>query len=131
MRRMRAFTLLEIMVVLVITGTLAFVALSAWPSYVQRSRRAAAGAALIATLAQLEMQHMRTGKYDPEDSGPPLEVDGYSLQPQNCTRLDLVKFPDDCVQVVAMSTAPSDRACPVLILRSTGEREPDDPACWP
>ena len=41
-RHLRAFTLLELMVVLVVVAALTFVATSSWPAYWQRMRRAAA-----------------------------------------------------------------------------------------
>ena len=133
MRRTRAFTLVELMAVLVIAGTLAFVATSSWPSYWQRTRRAAAGAALVAALAQLELRHARTGTYEGNSPGPTPQVDGYDIlvNTAGCSSLDTNQPPpSDCVEVMAMSKSP-DAACRNLILRSTGERWPHDAACWP
>ena len=132
MRRIHAYTLLELMVVLAVASALAFVAMSGWPAYRDRSRRAAAGAALVATLAQLELRHARTGKYQPPDDapGPKLKVDGYSIQiNEDCVGIDVVRRPRQCIEIQAIPVH-SD-ACGTLTLRSTGERLPPDPACWP
>nr|WP_311526649.1 prepilin-type N-terminal cleavage/methylation domain-containing protein [uncultured Ralstonia sp.] len=132
MRRTRAFTLVELMAVLVIAGTLAFVASSSWPSYWQRTRRAAAGAALVATLAQLELRHARTGTYDGGGPIPTPQVDGYEIRFNvGCTSLDIGSQSSDCVEVVAVADPPNDAACGYLRLLSTGEREPHNAACWP
>jgi len=135
MRRARAFTLVELMAVLVIAGTLAFVATSSWPSYWQRTRRAAAGAALVATLAQLELRHARTGTYKEDESLPPSptpQVDGYDIKVNmGCTSLDIGPQRSDCVEVIAVANPPNDAACGYLRLLSTGERFPHIAACWP
>lgn len=134
MRRARAFTLVELMAVLIIAGTLAFVVTSSWPSYWQRTRRAAAGAALVAVLAQLELRHARTGTYTGDESLPPSPMphaDGYNLSVNiGCASLDTSPQPSDCVEVIAMPDHP-DSACGNLLLRSTGERLPRKAACWP
>jgi len=134
MRRIHAYTLLELMVVVAVASALAFVAMSGWPAYRDRSRRAAAGAALVATLAQLELRHARTGTYrSPDDSpGPTLRVDGYSIVYADCTGIDSVQRPKQCIEIQAVPVPPvhSD-TCGTLVLRSTGERLPTNPACWP
>ncbi len=130
MRRSRGFTLVELMAVVVITGVLAVAATSTWPAYMQRTRRTAAGAALVAALSQLELRHARTGTYD-GDPGPMPKAEGYVITTQECMSLDVTLNMTDCVQLVAYPTNGTDKACPYLALRSTGEREPANAACWP
>jgi len=129
MHRTRAFTLLELMVVLVIAATLVSVATSTWPSYWQRTRRAAAGAALVATLAQLEVRHARTGTYESQGPNPALRVEGYLITADLCSSTDTAQS-GQCVEVMAVPTPP-DPVCRFLLLRSNGQREPSNPACWP
>lgn len=134
MHRLRGFTLVELMAVLVIAAVLAFVATSTWPAYWKRTHRAAAGAALVATLSQLELRHARTGTYATDDSrspGPTTRADGYTIfPPQVCIGVNGSLPISQCVQVMAVPHTP-DPDCSFLALRSTGERIPDDPACWP
>lgn len=133
MRRAHAFTLVELMAVLVTAGALAVVATSTRPAYWQRTRRAVAGAALGATLSQPELRHARTGTYDSGNSQPPSpmpKVDGYLIFAQECISLDTNVPLSECGEVIA-SPIPPDPVCPFPMLCSTGERIPDNPACWP
>lgn len=129
MRPMRGFTLLELIVVLAIAGALAIVAMSAWPAYSARARRTAAGAALVSTLAQMELRHAQTGSYETRDMSPESPVpgvDGYTIVGnQPCTPASR-----QCAMVIAIAHH-ADPPCGTLTLNSTGERTPDDPACWP
>lgn len=129
MRPRRGFTLLELMVVLVVGGVLVFAAQSAWTTYWERTRRAAGGAALVAALAQLEVRHAGTGRYDGMPR-PKLYVDGYSVRSQPCSSVGAELPPTQCIQVIAIPER-EDPACGMLVLRSTGERWPENSACWP
>ena len=129
MRPRRGFTLIELMVVLVVGGVLAFAAQSAWTTYWERTRRAAGGAALVAALAQLEIRHAGTGRYDGMPR-PKLYVDGYSIRSQPCSSVGAELPPTQCIQVIAIPER-EDPACGMLVLRSTGERWPENSACWP
>ena len=129
MRPRRGFTLIELMVVLVVGGVLAFAAQSAWTTYWERTRRAAGGAALVAALAQLEVRHAGTGRYDGMPR-PKLYVDGYSVRSQPCSSVGAELPPTQCIQVIAIPER-EDPACGMLVLRSTGERWPENSACWP
>lgn len=131
MRRTRAFTLVELMAALVIAGVLAFVATSSWPAYWQRTRRAAAGAALVATLSQLEVRYARTGSYD-EGPGPVPHADGYSISSQPCSSIGVGPQDNQCVEVIAIpDPGQGDITCGMLVLRSTGQRWPENRTCWP
>ena len=120
------------MVVLIIGGVLAFAAQSTWTTYWERARRAAGGAALVAALAQLEVRHAGTGRYAEGTSmpSPKLYVDGYSIRSQPCSSVGAELPPTQCIQVIAIPER-EDPACGMLVLRSTGERWPENSACWP
>ncbi|MGN6263152.1 MAG: type IV pilin protein [Ralstonia sp.] len=131
MRRPHGFTLLELMVVLLIAGVLALAALSAWTTYWERTRRAAALTALVAALSELEVRHARAGKYDGLPiSGPIPHVDGYRIRSQPCPGLGTELPPTQCVEVIAIPER-EDIGCGMLVLRSTGQRWPAESACWP
>jgi len=133
MRRIRAFTLLELMIVMAVVAVLALLAMSTWSSYWERMRRATAGAALVAVLAQMELRHARMGTFWPQSLDAPMplpmpRIDGYNIYPPTSCG----NAPNDnrCVEVIASPTRP-DPLCGSLTLRSTGERSPPIPACWP
>ncbi|GCB04120.1 type IV pilin protein [Ralstonia sp. SET104] len=129
MRRARAFTLMELMAVLAIAGALTFVAASNWPAYWQRKHRAAARAALVGALSQLELRHASTGTYE-GTPGPMPYVDGYIITEQPCASRGISVPRNQCIEVVAKPGQP-DKVCGNLVLRSTGEREPHNSTCWP
>lgn len=129
MRRSRAFTLVELMAVLAIAGVLAFVATSSWPAYWRPTHRAAARAALVGALSQLERQRASTGTYE-GNPGPMPYAEGYIITEQPCASMGISPPLNQCIEVIAKPGQP-DKVCGNLVLRSTGEREPHNSACWP
>ena len=86
--RVRGFTLVELMVVLVIAGILAAIAVPMYTGYVRRAHRAEAQSALLELARALEAYRSRTLSYaDSAQSGPPgppkNEVFGFSKAPRD------------------------------------------------
>ncbi|CAJ0794576.1 hypothetical protein LMG7141_02964 [Ralstonia condita] len=127
MRSMRAFTLLELMVALAMAAALALVAMSAWQAHFERNRRAAARAALVGTLAQMQLR--RAGADDQEgvmsQSRLP-QVDGYTIVGNE----PCLPPSHQCTMAIAIPHR-ADPVCGTLSVDSTGKRLPHDAACWP
>lgn len=63
-RRARGFTLIEVMIVVVVIGTLAAIAIPSYSAYVTRGKRAAAKTELLNAAQALERNHTTNGCYD-------------------------------------------------------------------
>ena len=66
--RHSGFTLIELMIVVVIVGILASIALPSWQGYVVRANRAAAKADLNELTLFMERQFTSRGRYDDSDN---------------------------------------------------------------
>ncbi|MCT7317101.1 prepilin-type N-terminal cleavage/methylation domain-containing protein [Ralstonia sp. CHL-2022] len=131
--RHAAFTLIELTIALAIAALLAGAAIQTWSGHHERTQRAAARAALVSTMVELERQYAHTGNSSTPASVPE-HVSGYHLLASPCDG----RAPSHCIEVAALPVRPG-IACGTLILRNTGERftqigndrQPASSACWP
>ncbi|KQQ88976.1 type IV pilin protein [Massilia sp. Leaf139] len=146
MARMRGFTLIEAMVVLLIMSVLASLAWPSYAGYVTKTRRMEGKVALILALQRQEQHHALHHTYVafssmepvaqlPWWSGNDAAGSAYELDAEACPGSEL----RDCVQVRARpGTAKVDARfrddeCGTLSLRSTGEQGASGQSarCWP
>lgn len=125
--RSGGFSLVELMLVVVISALLASLAVPSWHEHLRRGWRAQARAELAAALLELERHAAQAMSFavQPGDdtvagewprpvpaAGPARHV----ISPTPCPAASL----DTCVELRATPSQP-DRQCGVLILRSTGQ----------
>lgn len=105
MRRIRGFTLIELMITIAILAVLLGLAYPAYTGYVERSRRADAISGLLQTAQQMERCFTRTNTYSGCGTFPAASPDGhYSITAptQTATAYSLSAAPtgaqsdDDC-----------------------------------
>ncbi|CAJ0715393.1 hypothetical protein LMG6871_01434 [Ralstonia edaphis] len=127
--RHAAFTLIELTIALAIAALLTGAAIQTWSGHHERARRAAARAALVSTMVEIERQYVHTGNTSVLE-----HVASYHLLASPCDAPALAH----CIEVAARPVRP-DTVCGTLILRNTGERftqvgnvrQPASLACWP
>lgn len=144
MARMRGFTLIEVLAVLLILSVLASLAWPSYAGYITKTRRMEGKVALITAMQQQEQHHALHHTYVAFSSAEPVASlpwwsgnaaasSAYELDAQACPGSEL----RDCVQLRARpGTAQvdarfADPECGTLILRSTGEQGAGGPRCWP
>lgn len=146
MFRVRGFTLVEVMVVLLIMSVLASIAWPGYAGYLAKTRRMEGKVALITAMQQQEQHHALHHTYvafsraAPVDglpwwSGSAASNSAYELEAEACSERDL----RDCVQLRAhpgtanVDARFEDAECGVLSLRSTGEQGASGQSarCWP
>ena len=146
MARLRGFTLIEMMIVLLIMSVLACLAWPSYAGYLAKTRRMEGKVALIMALQQQEQHRALHQTYVAFSNAAP--VDGlrwwsgntaassaYELDADACPGTGL----RDCVQLRARPGTPNvdvlfkDAECGTLSLRSTGEQGASGPStrCWP
>lgn len=143
------FSLIELLVVLLIVGVLAAVALPAYQQHVVRTRRSEAQSALLKLMMQQERFHSQHNRYiafsagdaEPEArhfhwwSGASAAVSAYEIEGKACDG-ELIAH---CIQIIArpgtalVDSRFRDSDCRELTLTSTGQRLASGPApgCWP
>ncbi len=146
MKRLRGFTLIELMIVLLILTLLASLAWPGYTGYLTKTRRMEGKAALITALQQQEQHHALHHSYAAFSQEAPVEGmrwwsgttaagSAYELDAEACPGHAL----RDCVQLRArpgtarVDARFADAECGTLTLRSTGEQGASGPAarCWP
>lgn len=118
----RAYTLMEMLVVLAIVAILAAIAVPNWQRHVERGRRADARAGMIAAMVGLERHALGAATFATQRGGATVPGDWprqvtphYRLQSGPCPDTSL----DACVELRAAPVRP-DPHCGTLVLRSDG-----------
>lgn len=145
-RRLRGFSLIQVIVALAVVGILAGIA---YPSYLEATRkakRAEGRAALYQLMLQEERFYSQRNSYiafssgsASEDemrfkwfSGNSPETSAYEIKAEACSG-DTIQ---NCVRLVAMPGTANvnanfeDSVCGNLALASTGEKDANTPECW-
>jgi type IV pilus assembly protein PilE len=127
-RRMRGFTLIELMVVVAIVGILVGIAVPTYQDSVRKSRRGQAKADLVEAAQAMERYYTVQGRY----TGAPLP---FARSPQAGDPRYTLSFQSaptsQAFTIRAVPIGPQARdSCGTLSINSAGSRLPNDPSCW-
>ncbi|MCK0746789.1 type IV pilin protein [Chromohalobacter nigrandesensis] len=126
MRRHQGFSLIELMIVLVIIGILAAIAIPSYTDYVRKAHRADAQAILMEWAYQMERQYTQDNFYD-TDGAKQEKSDSYKFAAQK--NPNKKKGAGFLLKATPINSQSEDR-CGVLKLYDTGERDAQDDDCW-
>lgn len=129
------FTLIELMLVLVIIGILAALAVSAWQGQIVRARRLDAEAGLVELAGWLERNAAASGRYDLNPAGVPTALP-FVVSPRTGTAYYDLALTASAAAFTLTATPRDghDPECAVLSLDATGSKTATGSAgaaaCW-
>lgn len=129
-RTQRGFTLIEVMLVVVVIGILAAIALPSYQEHLRQARRAEVSALLLENAQLLERHYTRYGSYDAEPAvgiavqSPPGGTAVYRITPS----LAAESFTLTATAVPGGLMAGD--VCASYSVNQVNQRTPDDSRCW-
>lgn len=129
-RRLRGFTLIEVMMVMVVIGILAAIALPSYQEHVRQARRAEVSAVLLENAQLLERHYTRYGAYDAE---PAAGLDTQSPPAGNAVYRIVASLTAEGFTVTATAVPGGlmdGDACATYSVNQVNQRTPDDSKCW-
>lgn len=130
----RGFTLMEVLIVLVIVGILASLALQSWHEQVLRAQRAEAQSGLLELAGWLERNAAGSGRYDLDASGQPVVLPFSQSPKSGIARYALTLAVVPGSYLLSATPITSDLECGVLSLDATGVQGASgtlgNTACW-
>lgn len=135
MRKLKGFSLIELMIVVAIVAILAAIAIPSYSSSVEKGRRADGKAALAGAVALQERQYSLTNQYSNDISilGGATSNEGFYTLSVDYTAFSGACASDkDCytLTATAIGAQASDTACAVLTVDSFGKKTPAGSPCW-
>lgn len=131
MRRSRAFTLIELMIVIAVIGILAAVALPVYTNYVERARQADGMDALQNAAQRLERCYSQYGAYNDGNCGAATDVQNGFDSPEGYYAISSNAL---AATSFTLSAAPqgvqADDRCGTFTLTNTGARTAAEDDCW-
>ena len=128
-QRVHGITLIELMIVVVVVAILASIAVPSYRSYMIRTQRTDAMAALLRLSAAQEKFYLQNNTYTDDESkvgGATSEHGWYAIE---ITAADANGFSAKATPVVGGPQA-KDTHCPSFTIDETGKREAANDDCW-
>lgn len=126
----RGFTLIEMMLVVVVLGILAAIALPSYQEHVRQARRAEVSAVLLENAQLLERHYTRHGAYDAE---PAVSVAGQSPPTGPAVYRIAASLAAEGFTLTATAVPGGLMAgdvCATYSVNQVNQRTPDDSRCW-
>jgi type IV pilus assembly protein PilE len=134
--RQRGVTLIELMIVIVIVGILASVAMPAYQNYVRQAARGEAKGVLLETVQFLERNYTTANRYDQDSAGTAIDLP-FDTSPKTGTAKYNISFNASAAQSYTLQAVPtggfSDPDCGTLTITHTGaqgQSAGDAATCW-